>query len=461
MNKLTRLDERGVSWKVLLPIGSESRICAIGLDESGLVALSRTYNTIDVKPSERLQYDAVIIGDKMNGDLYGLYNLISLVKPDGVVVNTGRKSIKEWLNSAGFKHSRYYAALPPAEPRLFVPLASRKLRGKGLAFHSPGSVKARVGLTVAKGLNLIGFKRHLMRRTVGIYARYRSVLDTHGLVEWISKEVGYSILDMIVYTGSESSQRKITALAIAASGSSDVIVKIADTELAVQAIRQETQALRAIAASDLSQHAPTLSAEGQWCGYHIQLQEQIVRPNSKQVTRLTRSHFEFLSNLSTMSRKILPLKETLAWQNVKAMAGYVSSQTSPQLVLVTLQKVLSDEFANTPVVCHRTHGDFAPWNIRIHKSKLFVYDWEDSQPEGLALTDVFTFVFRQAALVGPWPGAERVVLQMIEAASILVVIAHITTDIAVPLYIWALQEYQLKSCNKTAEVITELNRILK
>ena len=64
--------------------------------------------------------------------------------------------------------------------------------------------------------------------------------------------------------------------------------------------------------------------------------------------------------------------------------------------------------AETLVFFHRTHGDFVPWNIRMKNGELYVFDWEDSLPKGLPFTDAFHFIYLQASLVGPWPGAKTI-----------------------------------------------------
>jgi hypothetical protein len=439
----------------------ETRVLAIGLDAGGLAGLTRSYGKVDTEPVECLQYDVIIIGDKANDDLYDLYNLISMVKPDGIVVNTGQECFTKQLNDAGFRYSWHYAALPAGKPRLFIPLASRKLRDNGLAFHQPGSFKARVSLAAAKGLNLIGVRRHLMKHAIGIYARDKNVLNRHGLIEWLPKRLGYPIDDLVIFAGSESPRRKITALAVTGRQGKDVVVKIADTERGTDAVKQESQALRALEGSPLSSQVPKLIWEGQWESYYVQLQEKAIGVDCKQTASLTDAHLNFLSKLSTIGRKVTPLKETRVWRDVEAMAKASCSKALSHPIRIALERVLSDKFANMPVVCHRTHGDFTPWNIKVNNGKLFVYDWEDSLSDGLALTDIFHFLYRQASLVGPWLGAKPVLGQMADSARSLTSLVGLgelsaTKFIESILTAWMVQEYLNKPCEKIAELASTL-----
>jgi len=441
MNDSVKLDERCVSWKVLLPVGLETRILAIELDNGGLAGLSRSYRKVDIKPVGHSQYDVVVIGDKSDNNSYDPYDLVSTVKPDGIVVNTSQKCFTKELNDAGFRHSRHYAVLTPGIRRLFIPLGSRELRARGLAFHSPGSFKTRIGLAITKTLSCLGVQAHLMKHTISLYARSEKRFEDMGLVRWLSEQLGYPVIDLVIFAG-ESPRRKITALAVAAKRNNDVVVKIADTELGAQAIKQESNALHVVAASSLAGQAPKVIAEGQCGSYCVQLQEEVVGSTRKQIARLTKSHLEFLSKLSTIDRKIMPIKETRTWRNIKALAEATSSKTLPRHIHIALQKVLSDESAGVPVVCHRTHGDFAPWNIKVNNGKLFAYDWEDSLSDGLALTDIFHFLYRQASLVGPRPGPVRLIGNIRKSISLLgEEYSYPNFDYSFTLLAWMLHEY--------------------
>ena len=452
-------DERGVSWKILLPVGPESRICAIGLDEGGLAGLTRSYGMVDTQPVDGLKYDIVIIGDGGCDDLYDWCNLIPRIVPDGVVVNASRRCFAKKLKDAGYSCLRRYAALPPGEPKLFIPLASKKLRAGGLAFHSPGSLRARIGLTFAKALSCLGMQSHLARSVVSLYAKSKEAFDRQSLIQWLSEKLGYPVVDLTVYTGSDLSRRKITVLAIAEDGYADVVVKIADTIEGADAIRQESNALQAIAAFSLSEQAPKLIAKGQWYGYSVQLQKQVIGGSCRQVARLTESHLEFLSKLSTIGRKIMRLKAARMWRDVKAKAEVISLEALSPPIRVALETILSDRFADMPVVCHRTHGDFTPWNIKVSNGKLFVYDWEESLSDGLALTDIFRFIYRQASLVGPWPGAQKVLMDMRSISrSFSDTAGYETIETDVILTVWLLYEYFAKPSDYLGDMLDAVLR---
>ena len=453
-------DERGVSWKVLLPLGPQSRVCAVGLDEGAIAGLRRSYDTVDTEPTGDVQYDAVIVGDQIDGRSSDARDLVHRVKHDGVFVDTGKSCDGKTLYEAGFNVSRCYAALPPDNPRVFVPLASRRLRDKGLAFHSPGSARARMSLAAAKVLNCLGVKRHLAKHAIALCAQNEVACENQSLMRWLSERVGYRVVDLAVYAGSDSPRRKITALAIADDGNADVVVKIADTELGADAVRQESEALQAIASSPLSGHAPRLIAQGSWNRYIVQVQEAISGDGRAQMPHLTGAHFEFLAGLSKMDRTTLPCRETRIWRDLNLWASSQGSLTASSTIGVALKRVLSSEFADLPVLCHWTHGDFTPWNIRMRGGRLLVYDWEDGESDGLAYSDLFHFLFRQASLVGPWPGARTLVRAMNDAASRLSVLSGTDCDATTVLTVWCLKEYMSNPKDNLVGLVSQVSRIV-
>jgi hypothetical protein len=185
-------------------------------------------------------------------------------------------------------------------------------------------------------------------------------------------------------------------------------VKVADTPLRAEANRREAAALRALRDSPIVKNVPRLIIpEGRWHGYYVQVQSAVGHRATRQMPHLTEAHFAFLSELSRMNRKTLPLSETDAWRALSEGANAARLAASSGPVADAFSVMKSDGFGRRTVVSHMTHGDFVPWNIRGKGKRLFVIDWEQASPAGLALADLFTFLYRQGAYVGPWPGAAR------------------------------------------------------
>lgn len=456
MQNKPSIDERQASWKVLLPVKPESKLLAIGVDEGILCSLRRSFGCVDTLSSEGRRYDIIVLDCRS-------INRSNLRVPDScagietviVCINADRQ-IKKKLKASGYCYVNHYAGLPAAKPRIYIPLNSSRLRTKGLFFHSPGSLKAKAGLLIARTLSSLGIKSHLMRNVVSIFSASKNISGENSLVGWISGKIGYGISDLVVYAGSESERRKITALAIAEKGGADVVVKIADTQLATEAIRQESDALRVIVKTTLAGYVPKVIFEGFYEKYYIQIQEAL-SPNGGQIGSLTDRHFEFLSELSKVGRRVCPLEKTSVWQKVKAQIEDFDVDDLPIEVARVADYVLSDKVASMKICCHRIHGDFAPWNIRVKHGKLFVFDWEDSIEDGLPFLDILHFIYRQASLVGPWLSPDKLIDLVKTYSDNLSIKASLSDyDFTTSLTLWMLQEYLMDKSEKTSDMIKKV-----
>jgi len=456
MSRATFPDERAVSWKVLLPQGPEDKVLALGVDGDGLLGLRRTFPRLDVTPANG-PYDLVILGDGCGAAIFDPHDIIGLLRDDGVLVAIGKAARGDYHNGIALSLYKSYASLPIEHPRIFVPLDSRRAALDGLSVHSPGSWRAQAALSLAKALRRLGLQWHLRRNVVNFYRRVEADACKGGLLEWLSQSLGYSLTDLVVYAGSESMRRKITALALADEGHANVVVKIADSPHGAEAIRQESEALAALADTPLASHVPRLLLEGQHNGYTIQVQTKASGKRYRQIARLTGDHFQFLYRLTMMSRQEVKVEDTMAWNDLKVAAEDPSYEGMPDYMLAVLNRILSGQCAQMKIVCNRIHGDFAPWNIRANRRQFFVFDWEDSQPLGLPFTDVFHFLYRQASLIGPWHMAGRLLSEMKQAATILSQLTGIPVEqVEISLQIWALREYLAHPSDHIGEVLRQI-----
>ena len=205
--------------------------------------------------------------------------------------------------------------------------------------------------------------------------------------------------------------------------------------------------MREVSGSVLSEQAPRLIFEGPWHTYYVQVQEQIVGHALRWPARVTSHHVDFLSKLLTIGRKSLPLSETVTWRRLKVFADSAASETLPQSIHFMLQRVFSSELAKRRVICHRTHGDFVAWNIRVSGTRLSAYDWESSLSDGLALTDLLHYLYGYASHVGLWPGERAMLGRMRKSAILLARRENLRADqYDLYVWIWLLGEYVAHPC---------------
>lgn len=441
-------------WKILLPHPSFDGILTHEIEQEVLDGLKHCYDIVDATP-RRPQYHMLVTGSNHRKEQIWL-PLLDRIRKDGYFVFTGRYPGKRLLRKAGLTVMSRYAGLPAHRPRLFIPLQSAQGTNRGLLFHVPGSRKLRFTWSIVRFLARLGIQKPLHHYTITLCSRNRCTRQPNDLIAFLSKCLGYPIGDLVLYGGSDTPQRKTTVLALATDDGQDVVVKIADTDMAKKALKQETDALRKLADSPLTGQVPKLLFEDHWREYTLQVQQKCPLPSRRQIPTLTPIHTAFLVKLTEQGKQTIPIAQTSVWKQIQDAFDNRNGPVSLS-VQQLLTRVLSDGFAHSPVICHRIHGDFAPWNIRLHREKIMVYDWEDSEPKGVAFTDTFHFLFRQAWLVGPWPGADAMIRKMRATAELLAEkaeIDRIMIDRALPL--WALAQFLHAPSNPIVQIITFL-----
>jgi hypothetical protein len=456
MRKDATPDEHAVSWKVLLPISQESRVLALGMSDGELRGLARTFRHVDTSPNVR-GYATIVLGDEASEpQTAGGY--FSHMTSNGVLVAVGSSMVYDVVRQSGWRCVAEYACLPSSQPRIFIPLASKRVRNSGLDFHSPGSLRRKAWLWGAKGLSSIGITAHLRNKTVAFFTAGSQMDGEGSLKHWISRRTGWSVDEMVVYAGSESPARKITALGLSSDCCRQIVARIGDTDLAAAAIRQEAAALHVLAHSPLAGSVPALIAEGEYGPYVIQLQSCLPKVRG-QCRTLSNAHIGFLSALSRINRTSVPIHRTAAWHIFIKVATSPEAGKLPEAIRHIASRLANDDTANRIVECHMIHGDFAPWNIICQDGSILAYDWEESNPVGFPFHDVFHFIYRQASLVGPWQGATGVLKAMRNAAVRLAHTSEIRCDVNLALSLWCIKEYTCKPAPRLVELATELERM--
>jgi len=453
------IDERAASWRYFLGLEKFKRVLLVGGDLGLLSGIARaaesleSLSPIDIDVIEDSLSNIAILKDV--GNISGKYTLIIIASKDisehllkdlsllfldelgSVVFLPGffDASICERLDPS-FRVERY-AALPPKNPRVFFSLQNDWIRRKGLTFHMPGSLK---GVLFVKLLLLISSTKiswsWLFNALVFVH---RSSVQggSETLLNWLNSKLEARLSELVVYAGSNSINRKLTFLAVCDQGK-DYVVKLGDTTDGIVAIRKESVALNDLSLSVVSEFIPSVIFEGEFIdGAWVQVQDVSPIRQRKQLKELTELHFSVLAKLATIETKEIFLKDCILWNECVAKMSAINNETIYLLFIKMQQSIL----AGSTIVTHRVHGDFAPWNIQCDLNDLYIYDWEDSRPDGWVVSDLIHFIYRQAHLVGPWLGAESLFNDINENLSKLTDMTKLRVDIDQVVGLWVIFEF--------------------
>lgn len=226
---------------------------------------------------------------------------------------------------------RQYALLPRTEPRLVIPLGDNDQLQRGLKLHQPGRLTIKIATSVVSRLAGIGLTWPLKQRLLQIDTTLPS-----------EPEIDASA---VLYLGTDDNCRKTTIL----PPQQHRIQKHGGNSLAAEAIRHEAKTLAALGETGVASMVPRLVSLKEVSGGA--LLEQEYRARTSGFTRNSTS-------------------QVVQFLKVLSQVGYEIRDGIPG---------------------HRSHGDFAPWNLHLTSNGIFVFDWEKSQEWAPALTDAFHF----------------------------------------------------------------------
>jgi phosphotransferase family enzyme len=203
-----------------------------------------------------------------------------------------------------------------------------------------------------------------------------------------------------IQIGSPGPYQKASLLMMSDHGHGLALAKLALVPTADHRVAAEADWLRVLKSiPKLADQVPGLLAEGATLNGRRYLVTTL-SPSTDMTNEFTPAHLSFLNTLGrarldTMSFAASPCLEYLE----RLLAELEPFMTHD--ALAALQTALGDcrELLSGwtgPFVMGQ--GDFAPWNIRVHQQRIFVFDWEYARTGANPLADVVNFFVMQRAL---------------------------------------------------------------
>ncbi len=196
--------------------------------------------------------------------------------------------------------------------------------------------------------------------------------------------------------------RKVVVTTRDANG--DRFFKVACTPFAVKSIRNETHTLAALKESDL---APALLVRDSANPPKWFAQEGLSGVRAK--ANLNTAVLSWLTSIAARGHERRPIRKVLAELSCNKGTALLHQDFR------TLSDTLKSHFAGTHLPCTPCHGDFTPWNTRVHGDKLTAFDWEFYKESAPALFDLFHFELQTGVLMRKVPAENAMerVLQLV------------------------------------------------
>ena len=176
-------------------------------------------------------------------------------------------------------------------------------------------------------------------------------------------------------------------------------LKVPLTDGAARRTRHETFTLRRLAyIPGFQSCVPEVLFAGDWNGTYVLLQSPI--PGRPAGCRFSFLHRRFLRKLHAASRSTRSGEDLVAvtdsrWRKLAGEADGDWVKAGERAL-----DQAADRLASILVPCGISHGDFAPWNLRVHGESLRVFDWESANWNAPNQWDWFHFEIQVRATLG-------------------------------------------------------------
>lgn len=261
--------------------------------------------------------------------------------------------------------------------RLIVPLDGL-LRRKGLRFFFP--------LRKRMVLRLRSLPRLLTGETRTAHFRENQAMQA------IKNLAGDPTLHTVVSTGTPGPYCKYTVLLLNDEGAQIAVAKVGTTPKAIDQVRKESHWLRVLTAEPAMKHCtPAFIAEDTIADTCIVVQSVCTGKFVDNV--LGPSQLQFLSAFQRLFQEEQQFRDSVMYREMACRFERLQSRLSPAWANRTGRALseLNAGLAHITMPLVAAHRDFAPWNMRLQRGRLAVFDWEYANTGYLPLYDLFHF----------------------------------------------------------------------
>ena len=308
------------------------------------------------------------------------------VLPNVVVSSNATPSFAKDLIRRGYTRQHRFAVLPSRnQPRWLLPLTSDRRAIDGFELYTPYSratrwMKALVVRVRATGWE--GWVRH------SILVAARGPLPIEKFANEVTGEKDQTFACSL---GTPGSVQKLTVQVMSRDGKVLGYLKMPLRSGAEQRLRNEANVLQRLHRfPKLRAHIPRLLFAGVWDGRYSVFQSATVGEPGP--VHLTQRHEEFLRILQGCEPTTLPGRTLVQrigqrWDKVAPHLG-----TNWQRLGREALRIASRKLDSAQIACGVQHGDFVPWNTRVHEKGLTLFDWESATWDGPGLWDRLHFL---------------------------------------------------------------------
>jgi thymidylate kinase len=278
--------------------------------------------------------------------------------------------------------------------KYLIPTNSRQTSLKALQLYNAQNVKAKI----AKRLLGIGFKvgvaSPLLAKAQIRDRAYTAQADRtrYSLLEHLKEIVQRDDVTFAVSLGTPGAHRKPVIQVLTNEGQIVGYAKVGSSAITNALVQNEASVSRYLSGIDFKSFcAPSVLYEGWWNDHFLCIQSS---PTAKLETAPQYLAAQFLGvfdELKNLHARWLPLTESAFWKRLVCRIETTPNLSYRRLLQQGLRRA-EESLLQSVLPFHFCHGDLAPWNAQRLNSRLFLFDWEYADREGLPGWDLFHFI---------------------------------------------------------------------
>lgn len=371
------MDDRTLSWMYLLP--EQLRIADTGapepvrtllgnhLDEQGTVWLG--WETAEL-PAELDRYEAVV-----------------LMRPNG--------KHEAALRTAGFNHIRTFSVVPGLhDARWFIPAESRRVAFWAWDLYTPFQTKA---VLQKKAIQILAASGAVARAGDTLVVAQRNIPP---LEQTLMQTLQAPQLTIAISSGTPGPRRKMTMQLAEKRRGILAYAKCASNPETGALVAKEATFIEHIQQRPFQQFdVPQVLYHGPHNGGYMLVMTPVSRQAAASDTTFGSMHSNALREMAARTSETTTLQEL---ERLKLRIQRLEQiDTKWKQRLDDVCHLLSTTPGMPTMATTLSHGDFAPWNIRVDRAskRLIVFDWEQGACDRFPLWDVFHFLTQVHALV--------------------------------------------------------------
>jgi hypothetical protein len=304
------------------------------------------------------------------------------------------------LAQRGYLYSHRFALLPSRETtRWLVPRNPDSQIVNGLQMYPSFSIRATVYKSFASRMAAMGWPGWA-GNSLWVASKQRFPIEK--LIEDIT---GEARPQFSLSLGTPVANRKLTVQVMRPNGEILGYFKLPLTGQADAKIRDEAAVLERLKTKpSMRAHVPGVLYASNWGAGYLLFQSPIAGEPGP--TRFTALHQEALRAMHSIHSSVKPGEWLVREAGEKIHA--TSKKLGPKWEDLAREGLQAAELElrERNVQCGLGHGDFTPWNSRVHEGTLCLVDWEMASWDAPLLWDTFHFLVQTQSLLRQGDGPE-------------------------------------------------------